>query len=228
MSQAVFVASVSRSCARRQVSRGASSQYANRPDVLVLALPRGGVARGLRGGEGAARADGHLSRAQARRPRHEELAMAAPSRARPPCHQRRRCPKALAYPTRAIDRVAAKELIELGRREQRTAATGLSRSCRGGRSSLSTTARTGSTMRAAPGLATRQPREDRRRPLPIARAKPATSCRRGDESSVRGDAGAVSTRVSGTTLRSNHRQRRSRAAGERPARQEIAMASLRS
>jgi predicted phosphoribosyltransferase len=128
---------------------GRLAAYADRPDVLVLALPRGGVPVGYE----VARALGApLDVFVVRKlgvPGHEELAMGATASGGV-CVLNADMVRALGIPSRAIEVVAARELQELRRRE---------RAYRGDRPAPAVGGRTvilvddglatGSTMRAA-------------------------------------------------------------------------------
>jgi predicted phosphoribosyltransferase len=105
---------------RREAGRSLATEltsYANRPDVVVLALPRGGVpvayevARAL-----AAPFDVFLVR-KLGVPGHEELAMGAVATGGVRVLNRE-IVEALNLPEPVIDRVAAQELEELRRRER--------------------------------------------------------------------------------------------------------------
>jgi predicted phosphoribosyltransferase len=132
--------------------------YANRPDVLVLALPRGGVpvahevAKALH-----VPMDVFLVR-KLGVPGHEELAMGAVASGGVRVINDD-VVRSLGIPDAAIDRVASKELIELSRREQAYRGTRPEPDIRGRTIILVDDGlATGSTMRAAvQALRTRQP-----------------------------------------------------------------------
>jgi predicted phosphoribosyltransferase len=91
--------------------------YADRPDVLVLALPRGGVPVGF---EVAQALDVPLDVFLVRKlgvPGHEELAMGAVATGGVRVLNYE-VVSALGIPDRVIDRVAAEEVLELERRER--------------------------------------------------------------------------------------------------------------
>src|SRR3979409_2317744 len=103
--------------AGRQLAHHLAAAYANRPDVLVLALPRGGVPVGF---EVARALHAPLDVMLVRKlgvPGHEELAMGAIASG---CVRvvSDDIVKALGIPDRVIATVAANEERELARRER--------------------------------------------------------------------------------------------------------------
>src|ERR1700732_5167917 len=142
------------------VLAGLLRRYANRPDVLVLALPRGGVPVAF---EVARALNAPLDEFVVRKlgvPGYEELAMGAVATGGARVLNDR-IVRGLRIPEYVIDRVEAEEREELGRRE---------RAYRGGRPFLQGSGRTGilivdgratgATMRAAV-VALRQLQPDR-------------------------------------------------------------------